>query len=96
MSDEKKEYTIKGKVEIGTDEYRDLIEKNIILDHEVCEIRSARWKAEREKEEINKKLKEKCSEIDLLINFLELNDLSIKFKQYKFDVKCCRSEEDEV
>ena len=27
MSDEKKEYTIKGKVEIGTDEYRDLIEK---------------------------------------------------------------------
>ena len=42
MSDEKKEYTIKGKVEIGTDEYRDLIEKNIILDHEVSEARSAR------------------------------------------------------
>ena len=47
MSDEKKEYTIKGKVEIGTDEYRDLIEKNIILDNEVSEARSARWKAER-------------------------------------------------
>lgn len=94
--EEKKEYTIKGKVEIGTDEYRDLIEKNIILEHEAFENRSARWKAEREKDELDKKYKEKCSEIDLLINFLELNDLSIKFKQYKFDVKCRQSEEDEV
>lgn len=96
MSDEKKEYTIKGKVEIGTDEYRDLIEKNIILDHEVSENRSARWKVEREKNELEQKYKEKCSEIDLLMNFLILNDLSIKFKQYKFDVKCHQSEEDEV
>ena len=94
--EEKKEYTIKGKVEIGTDEYRDLIEKNIILDHEISEARSARWKVEREKDELDKKYKEKCSEIDLLINFLELNDLSIKFKQYKFDVKCRQSEENEV
>ena len=96
MSDEKKEYTIKGKVEIGTDEYRDLIEKNIILDHEVSETRSARWKVEREKSELEQKYKETCSEIDLLMNFLVLNDLSIKFKQYKFDVKCHQNEEDEV
>ena len=96
MSDEKKEYTIKGKVEIGTDEYRDLIEKNIILDHEVSEARSARWKAEREKEEINKKLEEKCSEIDLLNNFLEINDMLTKFKQYKFDVLCRKDMLNEV
>ena len=32
--EENKEYSIKGKVEIGTDEYRDLIEARINLDRE--------------------------------------------------------------
>lgn len=96
MSDEKKEYTIKGKVEIGTDEYRDLIEKNIILENEISINRSARWKAESERDEFKNKYKEKCSEIDLLFNFIEINGMSTKFKQYKFDVMCRKSEENEV
>ena len=96
MFDEKKEYTIKGKIEIGTDEYRDLIEKNIILYYEASEARSARWEVEREKDKLDKKYKEKCSEIDLLIDFLELNNLSMKFKQYKLDVICRQNEENEV
>ena len=41
-----KEYSIVGKVEIGTDEYRDLIKSSIENEREASNERSNRWKAE--------------------------------------------------
>lgn len=42
--EDKKQYSIVGKVEIGTDEYRDLIEGLTKAENDLSEIRSSNWK----------------------------------------------------
>lgn len=55
MSEEKK-YEIVGKVEIGTDEYRDLIEEKANLASSVNEYREKFWKEQDEKRKAEKEV----------------------------------------
>ena len=55
MSEERKQYSIVSKVEIGTDEYRDLIEeKNEAVKQSDVNLHRA-WNAEKERDEAKKK-----------------------------------------
>ena len=60
--EEKKTYSVIGTVEIGTDEYRDLIEGMARAEAEANAQTSARWEAEARLREAEKKLAEaeKC------------------------------------
>lgn len=59
----KKQYSVVGKVEIGADEFRDLIETNDELktkvrdaENEASEVRSKLWHAEQEAEKTGKRV----------------------------------------
>ncbi len=60
MSEERKEYSVIGTVSIGTDEYRDLIERCSDLEHELQSVRSEKsdyyWK--------NRELEDKVKEME--------------------------------
>ncbi len=75
MSEEKKKYEIIGKVEIGTDEYRDLIEKVADLKQELKKTDDARsdyyWKWQHSIDDL-KKIKEELSELKLFVKEKEL------------------------
>lgn len=68
--EEKKIYTIVGKVEIGTDEYRDLIEQKMAAESELSEYRSKYWNASSEKDKLDKKLKETEEYKNKLMEFI--------------------------
>ena len=55
MSEEKK-YEIVGRVEIGTDEYRDLIEEKANLASSVSEYRDKFWREQEEKRKAEKEV----------------------------------------
>lgn len=55
MSEEKK-YEIVGRVEIGTDEYRDLIEEKANLASSVNDYREKFWKEQEEKRKAEKEV----------------------------------------
>ena len=71
--DEQK-YSIIGKVEIGTDEYRDLIEGKIRAEKDVDESRSRAWKAERERDEALTKVKAQEKAIAFYREFVNMNE----------------------
>ena len=69
--DKKKEYSIIGKVEIGTDEYRDLIESVKDAKKEASENRRDYWKEQEKAREATKnvdKLNKKLSNYIKFIN----------------------------
>ncbi len=80
---EKKEYSIIGKVEIGTDEYRDLIEGLTSARKEADEYRSKFWDAGSARDKAIKELevtKRKLSSIAAFLNEAHLMD---QFKLWK-------------
>ena len=56
--DEKKTYSVVGKVEIGTDEYRDLIEGNVSAEKEASEYRSKYWREEEKVKKLENELED--------------------------------------
>ena len=86
FNQEERKYSIVGKVEIGTDEYRDLIEA--VKDSERAKEKANNdyWK-EREKalkaEQENKALKEQFNELYEFVNSSE--EMKAKFKTYKVE-----------
>lgn len=53
---EDRKYEIVGKVEIGTDEYRDLITQCAAAQREYEKERDRRWEVERERDSLRKKV----------------------------------------
>lgn len=89
--EENKEYSIKGKVEIGTDEYRDLIEARLNLDREASNERSRRWDTENKLKEVSDKLGVVTNKMNKLLAFVNEKGLAESFKIWQLDKE---SEED--
>lgn len=69
--DEKKEYSIIGKVEIGTDEYRDLIEDKLSAQKEASEYRSNYWREQNKTKELQEKVDELQAKYDKAAEFIK-------------------------
>ena len=67
-------YSIIGKVEIGTDEYRDLIEGKIRAEKDADESRSRAWKAEKERDAMEIKVSAQEKAIAFYHEFVNMND----------------------
>ena len=80
IDENKKQYSIIGRVEIGTDEYRDLIESVARAEKERDEADSRRWDYYHKNEEANKKLEKLQEKYDLAIKFLK--DNSERYNDY--------------
>lgn len=81
--EEKKSYSIIGKVEIGTDEYRDLIEGMAAAVKEASDSNSLRWKEYSRANEAENKLKECTNSLELYKKFVNSSEL-IKAEYIKF------------
>lgn len=77
--EEKKVYSIVGKVEIGTDEYRDLIEDKMTLEKNLSELRSEKWKISDEKNRLNRITVNQKKQLDNYTEFLKEKELSKEF-----------------
>ena len=86
MNEEKK-YTIVGKVEIGTDEYRDLIEISIKLEKELTEYRSLYWKEQTKYSDAAKEAKLAKEQLQEYKNFIIDSNLEKDFKEYRISKK---------
>lgn len=87
MNEEKK-YTIVGKVEIGTDEYRDLIEGLAEAHNNASEERSRRWKLETYLSELKKKNSEIEKSMNELKAFVQSDvDIFQKFSVWKANLR---------
>ena len=80
--EENKKYEIVGKVEIGTDEYRDLVEDRIKFSKEADEYRSKTWKQETEISNLNKKIDELETVIESYKRFIKDKELTEKYKMF--------------
>lgn len=87
MNEEKK-YTIVGKVEIGTDEYRDLIEGLAEARNNASEERSRRWKLESSVSALEKKNSEIEKSMNELKAFVQSDvDIFQKFAVWKANLR---------
>lgn len=94
--DEEKKYSIVGRVEIGTDEYRDLIEKNASLQNENFSIRNQKWKLEDENRELQKRTSSQKELIENYKLFLSEKELTKDFDiwAYKKSIEQKNQEEE--
>lgn len=76
---EEKQYSIVGKVEIGTDEYRDLIEAKMNLEKDLSEYRSGNWSLRDEKNRLNKITVNQKKQLDNYSEFLKEKELTKEF-----------------
>lgn len=82
--DEKKTYSYVGKVEIGTDEYRDLIEGLAKASADADAQRSLKWAAEAKVSTLEKKLAELTTKYNKYRDFIYSDaDILKKFSGYK-------------
>lgn len=91
---EKKEYLIVGKVEIGTDEYRDLIENKVKLEKENSDLYREKWEIKNEKEKVDKIVINQTKQINNLNEFIKEKQLTEVFDLWIFN-KSKKIEEDE-
>lgn len=81
-----KKYSVIGKVEIGTDEYRDLIEGLAKAEHDYSEANSKRWEESRRADAAEKELKEIRSRYNLMCEFFKQDDgASAKLKLFRIE-----------
>ena len=93
--DENKNYTIVGKVEIGTDEYRDLIERNMELKVDFDRACRQKWEIDDQLKEAQKKL---TSQKDLIENyklFLSEKELTKDFDLWVYEKSISQKNQDE-
>lgn len=67
---EEKKYSVIGKVEIGTDEYRDLIVSALSAEKDADMYRSDYWKEHSRRAELEKKIAELEKELDRYQRFV--------------------------
>ena len=81
--EEKKTYSIIGKVEIGTDEYRDLIERAMEAEERASENRNNYWKEQSKSSDLQKKLDIVTAKLDPMEKFINSSE-EIKAKYALF------------
>lgn len=88
MDDEKKEYSFIGKVEIGTDEYRDLISTTTRLSAEHSKMCSDYWNERSRGDKLERALRRAQQEIASLRGFIESNEKFVaQYSLYLFEKK---------
>ena len=86
MLNEDKKYSIVGKVEIGTDEYRDLIEAVKDSERKYHDEWQERYKQQTRANDLEQKLKALQEPFDELNEFVNSSEeLIAKFKLFKFE-----------
>lgn len=68
---EAKEYSIVGQVTIGTDEYRELIEKKITTEKDYDEMRSKYWSLESDNRKLTDEIKNLKSQLDTYKRYIK-------------------------
>lgn len=91
---EEKKYDFNGKVEISTEEYRDLIKSSVENEHSANEYRSKCWSQESE----IKKLKEKITAQEKAIsNYVQfVNSDGERSQAYKLFILSIQDQENEI
>lgn len=69
--DEKKTYSVVGRVEIGTDEYRDLIEAKMSAEKDLSDYRSRYWREEEKTKALEKKVEKLEKYKNKLMEFIK-------------------------
>ncbi len=69
--EEKKQYSVIGRVEIGTDEYRDLIESALRMEKSADDYRSKYWTEQSKVSELTKKVEALEAKIKKCEMFME-------------------------
>ena len=80
--DNEKKYSIIGRVEIGTDEYRDLIESVKTAEADLSEERQRRWRESDRANEAEKKLKEVSKEYEQMKEFIALPEIKNQYRLF--------------
>ena len=93
MNEEKK-YSIIGKVEIGTDEYRDLISGLTKAESEADSYRSRYWSEQTEAANLEKKLEAMTEKADTMLEFINSSE-ELKAKYALFLVSKQQEESEE-
>lgn len=75
--EEKKQYSVVGKVEIGTDEYRDLIESRMEVEKSKDYYMREGWKKDEEIKSLNAENLKLKEELDKLKKFVKKNQALI-------------------
>lgn len=85
MSDERK-YSVVGRVEIGTDEYRDLIEEKAEAEREKDNYQSKYWKEQEETKRYKTQVEKLEKELCIYKKFIaSTNDLTMQYRNYLID-----------
>ena len=82
-NDDKKAYTVVGKVEIGSDEFRDLIESVADYKKQADENRSSYWKEQTRANDALKESKLAKEQLQEYKNFIIDENLEKRFKEYR-------------
>lgn len=83
MQDEEKKYSVIGTVQIGTDEYRDLIEGLANAKRELSEQTSRRYNEWRRADNAETKVKELTKENEVIRGFINSSEeIKTKYKLY--------------
>ena len=93
MNEEKK-YSIIGKVEIGTDEYRDLISGLANAEAEADSYRSRYWSEQIKTSDLDKKLEAMTEKADTMLEFINSSE-ELKAKYALFLVRKKQEESEE-
>ena len=80
--EEKKTYSVVGRVEIGTDEYRDLIEEKAEAQRQYESYRDRAWAAERERDKYKERVGELETALDSYKRFVKDRELTEKYKLF--------------
>lgn len=75
--DEKKQYSVIGKVEIGTDEYRDLIESRMEQEKRAENYMREGWKKDEEIKNLKKQVETLSARINKYAQFIKKNTVNI-------------------
>lgn len=82
---EEKSYSIIGKVEIGTDEYRDLVQGIAKAEAEADAYRTKFWNEQTQKEKLEKELKATKEKAANYAQFINESNLGDKYKLWKLE-----------
>lgn len=92
---ENKEYSIVGKVEIGTDEYRDLISSVTKLESENSSVYSRLWNTETERNKFKKSYELEKGKSEKYFSFINSSEeLKAKYKLWLIEQQNVESETD--
>lgn len=86
MNDERK-YSVVGRVEIGTDEYRDLIETSCEWEKTADNYRDKFWREQERTNDLSKKLKTAEAELESMRAYLHVLEALDAYEHFKAEQK---------